>query len=177
MSVLSFSRSVSVPDDFGITFKTVDQCKQCIDVIMDEIVPLVLKDRGLHDQASKVTSLSGGFRARLLKLYSVLDQVIQLLDIDRLESSDLSEATADMNMAAFNCLSDACYVLMMYNDARSQTSPEDVGYYLNFAEDFAKTSIENAAKVAPKSWHLVDRLTPLGIVRLQTSPRRKDVAI
>lgn len=166
MNVLSFPISSSAPDEFRVSFKTFNQCERCLDLILDEMVPLTLSARGLHEQASKVTSLSGDFRSRLLELYSILDQVIQLLDIDRLDNSDLRRPTPDKNMSTFNCLSDACYVLMMYNDARSHTSLEEIAYYLKFAGDFAQSSVRNAVEAVPHLWRLVDRLALHDIAKL-----------
>lgn len=151
MNVLNFPISSSRSDEFLFSFETLDQCERCLDLILDEIVPLALRNRGLDEQASRVTALSGDLRSRLLELYSILDQVIQLLDVDRQDRSDFERTTHDKNMSAFNCLSDACYVVMMYNDARSYTSPEDVAYYLKFAEDFAQSCVRYAVEAVPQS--------------------------
>lgn len=166
MNVLSFPISSSAPDEFRVSFKTFNQCERCLDLILDKIVPLALSGRGLHEQASRVTSLPIDFRSRLLELYAILDQVIQLLDIDGQDSSDLRPTTPDKNMSAFNCLSDACYVVMMYNDARSHTSLEDIAYYLKFAEDFAQSSVRNAVEAVPHLGRLVDRLALHDIAKL-----------
>lgn len=145
-------------------------------MILYEMVPLVLKECGLFDQAVGVATLSGDLRFQLLELYSILDQVMLVLDIDGLDSPDLNRKPSQKDMSAFNCISDACYVLMMFNDAKSYTSADDIAYFINFAEDFAQSSIKNAAKVTPKSWRLIEGLTAAGIIELETTPQSMDAA-
>lgn len=177
MSVLRFRGPATRSGEFNVEFAALDQCGACLDVILMEIVPLALKDRGLDEQVSRLTLLSGDFRARLLELYSILDQVIQLLDMESLDGTDLISAASHKNLLAINCLSDACYVMMMFNDAKSYTSPDDINYYLKLAEDYAQSSIKSALELAPKSWVSVGRLAASGIIRRPIPDFKKNAAI